>query len=263
MPIFDRFRLDGKVAIVTGASHGIGEGIALALAQAGADVVCAARTRETLETVATQIRALGRRALVVPCDVMQSEQLENLVHSARKELGRIDIAVNNAGGGLYKPALHTSESEFEAMLRFNLVSAFSLTRLVVPHMLEVGGGNILNISSVLGHLCERGFVTYSTAKAGLSHLTRVLAFEFAPKVRVNAIAAGSVDTPALAPFLIDTKMRDKMIEATPMKRIGTTEDIALAALYLTSAASSWVTGKVFEIDGGALDSNFPIKMADL
>ncbi len=263
MALLDRFRLDQKVAIVTGASRGLGEGIALALAEAGADVVCAARTPEAIETVATKIRAFGRRALVVPCDVMQREQIENLAERAFHEFGHVDIVVNNAGGGPYKPALRTSVSDFEDTLRFNLTSTFLLTRLIVPRMLEAGGGSILNISSALGHLCERGFVAYGTAKAGLAHMTKLLAFEFAPKVRVNALAVGSVETPALAPFLADAKMRNKMVQATPLKRIGTPEDIALAALYLSSPAASWVTGKVFEIDGGALDSNFPLKMEDL
>ncbi len=254
--ILDRFRLDGKVAIVTGAGRGIGEGAALAFAELGADVVCAARTPEQIEAVAEKVRGRGGRALAVPCDVMETAQLDEVVARTIKEFDRIDILVNNAGGTPPRPALETSESMFESAIHFNVTTAFSLSRRVIPHMLKGGGGSIVNISSAAGRIPQGNFVAYGTAKAALSFMTRQLAAEFAPDVRVNAIAVGAVETSALAPFLND-KVREAMESLTPMKRIGQVEDIALAVLYLASPASSWVTGKVMEVDGGTEATNWP------
>ena len=256
--IFDRFRLDDKVAIITGAGRGIGAGIALAYAEAGAHVVCAARTRDQVEGTAEEARRHGRRALGLVCDVNERPQLEELVAQTMREFGRIDILVNNAGGWPPQPALETSERTFEQALRFNVTTAFLLTRLTVPHMVQGGGGSIVNISSAAGRLVMAGFVAYGTAKAALSFMTRELGREFAPKVRVNAIAVGAVETSALAPFLND-ELRAKMEALTPMRRIGTVQDIALGALYLASPAASWVTGKVFEIDGGTEATNWPFE----
>jgi 7-alpha-hydroxysteroid dehydrogenase len=232
--------------------------VALAFAECGAHVVCAARTREQVEATAEQARRHGRRALGLVCDVMERTQLEELVAQTMRDFGRIDILVNNAGGWPPQPALETSERTFEQALRFNVTTAFVLTRLTVPHMLQGGGGSIVNISSAAGRLVMAGFVAYGTAKAALSFMTRELGREFAPKVRVNALAVGAVETSALSPFLND-ELRGKMEALTPMRRIGTVEDIALAALYLASPAASWVTGKVFEIDGGTEATNWPFE----
>jgi 7-alpha-hydroxysteroid dehydrogenase len=259
--ILERFRIPDRVAIVTGASKGIGRGIALGFAEAGADVVLASRSAVDLEKVAVLVRELGRRALVVPCDVNEREQLERVVDAAWKEFGRIDVLVNNAGGSPPRAALRTSEKMFEAALRFNVTSAFLLSRLAIPRMLERDGGAILNISSGLSWLVEKGFVAYGTAKAALSHMTRLLAHELAPRVRVNAIAVGAVATDALLPLLDGMpEARAKLESGTPMQRIGTPEDIAAAALYLCSPAGAWVTGKVFEVDGGTVASNWPLEV---
>jgi 7-alpha-hydroxysteroid dehydrogenase len=254
--LLDRFRLDGRTAIVTGAGRGIGRGCALALAELGADVVCAARTVAEIEETAGEARRLGARAFAVPCDVTRRADLERVVETARKELGRVDVLVNNAGGYPPRPALRTSEKAFNEAFQFNVTTAFVATRLVVPIMLEGEGGSIVNVSSAAGRLAQPGFAAYGTAKAALSALTRNLAAEFAPRVRVNAIAVGAVLTSALAPFLND-ETRARMEALTPMRRLGEVEDVALMALYLASPASGWVTGKVFEVDGGTEASNWP------
>jgi 7-alpha-hydroxysteroid dehydrogenase len=259
--ILDRFKLTDKVAIVTGASAGIGRASAIAFAEVGADVVLASRTEEKLEEVAVRIRALGRRALVVPCDVNKSEQIERVVSGALAEFGRIDVLVNNAGGTGPTAALDLGLKDFEAAFHFNVGSAFLLTKLCTPHMAKGGIGSVVNISSAMSHLVEVGFVAYGTAKAALSHMTRLLGHEFAPHVRVNALAVGATETDALVPFLEAADgLREQMVALTPMGRLGTPEDIAIAVLYLASPASAWVTGKIFEVDGGAIASNWPFRM---
>ncbi len=254
--ILDRFRMDGKVAIVTGAGRGIGEGCALAFAEMGAHVVCAARTPEQIEAVAEKASDLGGRSIAVPCDVSDRSQMENVVAKAMSEFGHIDVLVNNAGGSPPKEALRTSEAMFDQAFHFNVTTAFLMSRFVVPHMLEGDGGAIVNISSAAGRIAQPNFVAYGTAKAALSFMTRQLATELAPRVRVNAIAVGAVETSSLVPFLNDD-LRARMEALTPMGRLGQVEDIALAALWLCSPAGGWVSGKVVEVDGGIETSNWP------
>src|SRR5437763_7581728 len=256
MALLDRFRLTDRVALVTGAGRGIGQAIALAFAEVGADVVCAARTETEIETTAARVRGFGRRALPVRCDVTDPAQLEEVVGRTMADVGRIDLLVNNAGGFPPMPFLDTDLPSWEWCLRFNLTSAFLLTRACLPHMLAHDGGVVLNVSSAAGRIVRKGFVAYGTAKAALSFMTRQLAAEFAPRVRVNALAVGAVETAALRPFLTDG-IRRQMEAMTPMRRIGSVEDVALAALWLCSPAGDWVTGKVVEVDGGTESTNWP------
>ena len=248
----DQFLLTGKVAIVTGAGKGIGAGIAIALADAGADVALTARTKTDLDEVAQQVRARGRRALVYPLDVTKLELLPAFVDAVVGEFGGLDVVVNNAGGSNAGPFLKSTVEDFESAFRFNVSTAFVMTQLAVPPMLARGGGSIINITSVSGHKATRASVTYATAKAALSHFTRNVASDLAPKIRVNAIAPGAIETPALTGWLEQFgEVRRQMIERTAMRRNGRVEDIAAACLYFASPASSWVTGKILEVDGMA------------
>ena len=216
-----------------------------------------------MELVATQVRAHGRRALVVPTDVDDEARLGGLADLAVAELGRLDIVVNNAGGTAPRPFLATSAGYLQRSFHFNVVTAFVLSKAAVPHMLEQGGGSIVNISSAIGRLRDRGFVAYGTAKAALSHMTKLMAADLSPKIRVNGIAVGSVATSALETVLTNDAIYNEMVARTPVKRLGEADDIAIAALYLASDAASFVTGKIFEVDGGLEEANLVLGIPDV
>jgi len=260
--MLDAFSLEGKVAVITGGGRGIGAACARTLAAAGADIAITARTPEQLEQVAAEVRALGRRAFVFAADVNELDQLDAFAAAAVDELGGIDIVVNNAGGSMPRPFLDTSPGFLERSFHFNVTTAFALTKAATPHLLE-RQGSVVNISSAIGRLRDRGFVAYGTAKAALTHMTRLLAADLAPKVRVNAIAVGSTATSALETVLENAELHDEMVRRTPLQRLGEPEDIALAALYLSSPAASWITGKVLEVDGGLEEANLELGLPDL
>ena len=262
MGILDLFRLDGKVALVTGAGRGIGAGCARAFAEAGASVVIGARTQAQIDAVAAEIRAAGGNALALPADVMREEQLAALVDAAIDTYGRLDIVVNNAGGFPPGPALKTSTAEFVNAFRFNVGTAFALSRIAAQRMVTTaGGGAIINISSVAGNFPAPGFAAYGTAKGALSLLTQELAQEFAPKIRVNAIAVGSTRTESLLTVLQNPEIERRMIELTPMNRLGEIEDVAACALYLASPAAAYVTGDIIAVNGGLTALNLPLPRA--
>jgi len=185
-----------------------------------------------------------------------------LVDRAVQQFGRVDIAVNNAGGSRPGPFLDTTEAAFNEAMQWNVTTAFNLTQLAVPHMLEAGGGSVINIASAAGRFADRGFAAYGTAKAALIHLTRNLAADLAPKIRVNTIAPGSIATSALDNVGGEAVKR-AMVAGTPLKRLGQVEDIAAGAVYLASSASSFVTGRVLDIDGGIQLSNLDMGLPDL
>jgi len=272
--ILDRFRLDGQVGVVTGAGRGIGAATALALAQAGADVVISARSEDQLADVARQVEAAGRRAVVVPANLTDLDAAAGLAEVARDELGRLDIVVNNVGGTIPNALLDTDADYLEEAFHFNVSTAHALVRAAVPHMLESVGedsagatgsatGSIVNITSVVGRVSGRGYLAYGTAKAALAHYTRLAARDLCPRIRVNAIAVGSVMTSALEYVAADEATRTAMEDVTPLRRIGEAEDVAAAVLYLASPAGGYVTGKTIEVDGGLEQPNLDLGLPDL
>ena len=260
--ILDRFRMDGKVALISGGGRGIGAGIARAFAEVGADVVIGARTESQLAEVAADVAAQGRRAEIIAEDLSERAGMEALVDRASDAFGRIDVVVNTAGGSPPGPFLDVSEAAFNGTFQWNVTTAFNLSQLAVPVMLKSGGGNMINIASAAGQFHDRGFVAYGTAKAALIHMTANLANDLAPKIRVNCIAPGATETSALRGVL-DAELEAKMVARTPLGRLGAVEDIAAAAVFLASDAADYVTGRVIEVDGGIRHSNLDLGLPDL
>lgn len=249
------FSLTGQVAIVTGAGKGIGRATAYLLAQAGADIALCARTAADLDSLAAEIRALGRQALVLVGDISDAAVQDALVTRTVAELGKVTILVNNAGGAGPNNPLKMGAEELARVLTWNVVPAYALIQKVAPLMRISGGGAVVNISSVVARYAQKGFSAYGAAKAALNQLTRNLAQDFGPGVRINAIEPGTIETEALAPFLTPER-RERMEKTTPLGRLGLPDDIAAAVLFLVSPASSWISGKVLGVDGGLEAPNF-------
>jgi len=266
MSILDRFALTDHVAVVTGAGRGIGAVTAVALAEAGADVVISSRTATQLEEVAERVRATGRRALVVPADLSDTEAVAGLAQAAYDELGRLDTVVNNVGGTIPNAFLDTDVAYLEEAFHFNVSTAHALSRAAVPLMLkgpDDAQRSIVNISSMMGRASGRGYLAYGTAKAGLAHWARLAAADLAPRIRVNGIFVGSVMTSALEFVAGVPEMLQQMESKTPLGHVGEAEDVAAAVLYLSSRAGQYVTGKMLEVDGGIQEPNLDLDLPDL
>ena len=248
----ERFSLAGKVAVVTGASRGIGRAIALGFAEAGADVAVAARSEDDLETLAKEIDALGRRAIAVRTDVRERADIEALIERTVAELGRLDVLVNNAGGSNFtSPLVGLRPEGWDKLLSLNLDSVFHGTQLAAQKMVEGGGGSIIQISSVAGIEGAPGLSPYSAAKGGVRLFTQAVAKELAGSgVRVNSIAPGWIETPLNDWITRDDSVRGTIEAMIPMGRIGQAEEIVGAAIFLASDAASFVTGTTLVIDGG-------------
>jgi 7-alpha-hydroxysteroid dehydrogenase len=246
-----RFRLDGKVALVTGAGAGIGRGIARLFAGAGAAVVVSDLKAETAEAVASEIAKAGGKAAGIACNVTSEPDRDAAVATAVDRFGGLSILVNNAGGGGPKP-FDMPMDDFRWAYELNVFSLFRLTQLAVPHMAKAGGGAVLNISSMAGENKNKRMASYASSKAAVNHLTRNIAFDLgAMGVRVNAIAPGAIKTDALATVLTpDTEAA--MLKHTPLGRLGEAEDIAYAALFLCAPASAWISGQVLTVSGGGV-----------
>jgi 2-deoxy-D-gluconate 3-dehydrogenase len=245
--------LDGKVALVTGGSKGIGRAIALAYADAGADIALAARGAEALEKTAREVEERGRRAIFVPTDVADNEQVTALVERTTSELGGIDILVNNAGAA---PFLSTVESirlsGFEKYFRINFLSAVYCTQAAAKELMAKGEqACVVNVASVAGFIASPGLTYYASAKAALINFTKTVAREWAPHgVRVNAIAPGWIETEMNDAARQDPSWYDTIKSMIPMGRWGTAEEVASIALFLASDAARYMTGSVVVVDGG-------------
>ncbi len=254
MNIIDSFRLDGRVALVTGAGRGIGEGIALGLAEAGADLALVSRTQSELERVAEAVRALGRRAMVVPCDVGDVAAIPPAVQRVVDAFGQIDILVNCAGIQRRMTVLEATVEGWEQVINTNLRSAYFMTQAVGKRMVEQGRGKVISIASMTAY---RGFhmvSPYGLSKASLANFTKYLAVEWAPyNIQANAIAPGWITTPMTAQMGDDR--RQWVCEHVPQGKFGQPRDVAGLAVFLASPASDYITGQTIPVDGGFLAGN--------
>ncbi len=247
----DALRLDGRAAIVTGASRGLGRAMALALAGAGANVALAARSVAALEETASAIVKLGRRALVVPTDVTVYAQVETLVERAAEGLGRLDIVVNNSGIATVIPAAEMPPEEFRRTVEVNLVGVFNGCRAAAGRLIAQKSGKIINVASVVGALGMPGYAAYSASKGGVIALTRTLAVEWARhNIQVNAMAPGWFVTDMNSRAFDDAKVRERLLRDVPARRTGRLEEIGPLVVYLASPASDFMTGQTVFLDGG-------------
>ncbi len=245
------FELTNKIALITGSSRGLGRAIALAYADAGADLALASRSPEQLDEVAQAIRAKGRRALVIETDVSNSEEVAKMVDATQKEFGRIDILVNSAGVGWAERVDAMSDGTFDWIVKTNLYGTFYACREALRVMIPQKGGCIINLASVSGIKAISGLGAYSATKGGVIMLTKTLALENTRhNIRVNAIAPGYIRTDMNAALLDDPEAGPKLLRLIPMRRPGQPEEIGGLAIYLASEAASYITGEIFFISGG-------------
>lgn len=249
--VLDQFKLDGKVCIVTGASRGLGKAMALALAEAGADVVLAARTEAAIEETAAAICALGRRALAVPCDVHDSPSVASVIDRTLAEFGHIDVLVNNAGGSEIRPLAEMDDELWLRIIDLNLNSTYRFCRAVAPHMIARRQGKIINMGSMYGSIGEQNVSPYCAAKGAIIQLTRALALEWAEHgITANVLAPGYFYTERTSRVFDNSEMGPQFTAKVPLGRIGRAEELGPLAVYLASAASDFMTGSVIVIDGG-------------
>lgn len=248
----DRSRpLDGKVAVVTGASRGLGRQIALAFAAAGAHVALAARSKPDLEETAQGVARHGVRALVVLTDVTRYEQVEALIERAVADLGRLDIVVNNSGIAKVTPLAEATPEDWRAVVDVNLTGVFNGCRAAAPHLVAQRSGKVINLASVLGAVGLPGYALYGATKGGVIALTRALGVEWARhNVQVNAIAPGWFITEMNDAAFADPKIHERLTRDIPMRRTGRVEEIGPLAVYLASSASDFMTGQTIFLDGG-------------
>ena len=245
--------LTGKVVLVTGATKGLGYGMAIALAEAGADIIVASRTAADCENVAQEIEAMGRKALAAPSDVATVSGIEKLVSYSIEKMGKIDVLINNAGTAVTKKSVDITEEDWDYTLNLNLKGMFFLSQAVARHMIERKSGNIINIASAAALMQDVNFAPYMISKAAAVQLTKVLALEWARNnIRVNSVCPGYVITSLNEKEFSDPKVMERFTKRIPMRRIGQVGEVAGIVVYLASDASSYVTGGVFSVDGGII-----------
>jgi NAD(P)-dependent dehydrogenase (short-subunit alcohol dehydrogenase family) len=247
--------LQGRVAVVVGGTSGIGKAISLGLADAGADVVATSRRREEVEATAAAVEERGRKAVRVTSDVTDLKSLEAALAATLAGLGKVDILVNCAGRTKRQPTMEVDEAEWNAILDTNLTGTLRACRVFGKHMLARGYGRIVNIASLSSFVALFEVAAYSASKAAVASLTKSLALEWGPRgVNVNAIAPGVFPTPLNKTLLEGTPRGQEFLTRTPLKRFGRTEELAGAAVFLSSEAASFVNGEVIAVDGGFLAS---------
>jgi len=250
-PLLEAFRLDGRVAIVTGASRGLGRSIAIALAEAGADVAVAARSEKELAETASAIEGRGRRAVAVRTDVTVYAQVETLMERTVATLGRLDIVVNNSGIATVVPLAEMPPEDFRHSLEVNLVGVFNGCRAAAARLIAQKSGKIVNLASMLGAAGLAGYTAYSASKGGVIALTRALAVEWARhNIQVNAMAPGWFVTDMNSQAFDDPRIRERLLRDVPARRTGKLEEIGPLAVYLASSASDYMTGQTVFLDGG-------------
>ena len=247
----NRFSLAGRVALVTGASRGIGRAIAVALAAAGAAVACAARSRDQVDAAAAEIMAAGGRARALRLDVTRAEQIVAGVEEIAGALGPIDVLVNNAGIAMEKKTTEVTDEDWDAVLATNLTSMFRCARAVAPGMMRLARGKIINVGSMYGIIGVPRYAAYCASKAAVDGLTRSLAAEWARHgIQVNCLAPGYMNTDISRAALADEKTRALFLSKVPARRIGEPEEVGALAVYLASPASDFMTGQTVYLDGG-------------
>ena len=250
---FPRFDLAGKNVLVTGAARGLGRACALACAKAGADIALGLRdaAAASARALAAEIEGFGRRVLRLQMDVARLDQIEGAVAAAEAGFGRIDVLVNNAGIGPENPAENVNEADFDATVAVNLKGTFFAAQAAGRHMIQRKSGRIINMSSQAGQVALKGEAIYCMTKAGIDHLTRCLAYEWAPhNVTVNAVAPTFIWTDGTRPALADPKFLSETLARIPLGRIGEPMDVAGAVVFLASPAASLITGTTLRVDGG-------------
>lgn len=248
--ILDKFRLDDKVALVTGASSGLGAAMAVALAEAGADVAAHGNTHDPAETC-DAVRRLGRRALGLRCSLADKRTPELLISRTVEEFGRIDILVNNAGMLRRAPVVDSTDDDWDSVIEVNLSSAFRLSRLAGSLMIERGGGKIINIASLLSFQGGLNVASYAASKGGVAQMTKALANEWAARgVNVNAIAPGYMKTEITSALQTDPLRSRQILERIPAGRWGEPSDLAGSVVFMASAASDYLHGHILVVDGG-------------
>ncbi|OGP90831.1 MAG: 3-oxoacyl-[acyl-carrier-protein] reductase [Deltaproteobacteria bacterium RBG_16_47_11] len=241
--------LKGKVGLVTGAAQGIGKAIAFILAQAGADIVVSDINLEKAEATSKEMVTLGRRTMAVRANVAVLDEVEKMVQTIIDRFGQIDILVNNAGIARDKLLLRMTEEDWDQVVDINLKGTFNCTKAVIRHMSKQRSGKIVNIASVVGEMGNAGQANYSASKAGVIGFTKTIAREFASRgINVNAIAPGYIVTPMTD--VLPERAKEELKRMIPMERLGLPEDVAQAALFLASEASSYITGQVINVNGG-------------